>query len=28
MDVLHVANAGSVAKRQLRVCVDFRVSPM
>jgi tRNA G37 N-methylase Trm5 len=27
MEVLHVANAGSVAKRQLRVCVDFRVSP-
>ena len=28
MQVLHVANAGSVAKRQLRVCVDFRVSPL
>jgi len=27
MQVLHVANAGSVAKRQLRVCVDFRISP-
>ena len=26
MDVLHVANAGSVAMRQLRVCVDFKVS--
>jgi tRNA G37 N-methylase Trm5 len=25
MKVLHVANAGSVAKRQLRVCVDFKV---
>ena len=23
--VIHVANAGSVAKRQLRVCVDFRL---
>ena len=23
--ILHVANAGSVAKRQLRVCVDFKV---
>jgi len=28
MEVLHVANAGSVAMRQLRVCVDFRVSPL
>ncbi|CAB9505858.1 synthesizing protein 3 homolog [Seminavis robusta] len=27
MQVLHVANAGSVAMRQLRVCVDFRISP-
>ena len=27
MEVLHVANAGSVAKRQFRVCVDFRISP-
>lgn len=27
MEVLHVANAGSVAMRQLRVCVDFRISP-
>jgi tRNA G37 N-methylase Trm5 len=26
MDVLHVTNAGSVAMRQLRVCVDFKVS--
>lgn len=25
MKVLHVANAGSVAMRQLRVCVDFKV---
>jgi tRNA (guanine37-N1)-methyltransferase len=25
--VLHVANAGSVAMRQFRVCVDFRISP-
>lgn len=25
IQVLHVANAGSVAKRQLRVCVDFKV---
>lgn len=25
MEVIHVANAGSVAKRQLRVCVDFRM---
>ena len=25
MEVLHVANAGSVAMRQLRVCVDFKV---
>jgi tRNA G37 N-methylase Trm5 len=25
MDILHVANAGSVAMRQLRVCVDFKV---
>eukprot|EP00980_Cylindrotheca_fusiformis_P020659 scaffold7703_cov127-Cylindrotheca_fusiformis.AAC.8 len=25
MRVLHVANAGSVAKRQLRVCIDFKV---
>ena len=27
MEVLHVANAGSVAMRQLRVCVDFRIFP-
>eukprot|EP00977_Amphora_coffeiformis_P028117 scaffold34698_cov173-Amphora_coffeaeformis.AAC.5 len=27
MEVLHVAAAGSVAVRQLRVCIDFRVSP-
>jgi tRNA G37 N-methylase Trm5 len=27
MQVIHVANAGSVAMRQLRVCIDFRVSP-
>jgi hypothetical protein len=27
MEVLHVANAGSVAMRQLRVCIDFRISP-
>lgn len=27
MEVLHIANAGSVAMRQCRVCVDFRVSP-
>jgi tRNA G37 N-methylase Trm5 len=25
MDVIHVAKVGSVAKRQLRVCVDFRI---
>jgi tRNA G37 N-methylase Trm5 len=25
VDIVHVANAGSVAKRQLRVCVDFKV---
>jgi tRNA G37 N-methylase Trm5/tRNA(Phe) wybutosine-synthesizing methylase Tyw3 len=25
MQVIHVANAGSVAKRQLRVCMDFRL---
>lgn len=28
MQVLHVANAGSVAMRQYRVCVDIRVSPI
>lgn len=28
VEVLHVANAGSVAMRQLRICVDFRISPM
>ena len=27
MDVIHVATVGSVAMRQLRVCIDFRVSP-
>jgi tRNA G37 N-methylase Trm5 len=27
MEVIHVANAGSVAMRQLRVCIDFRVFP-
>ena len=27
MEVIHTANAGSVAKRQLRVCIDFRVLP-
>lgn len=26
MEVLHVANAGSVAMRQYRVCIDFRIS--
>lgn len=26
MEVLHVSKAGSVAKRQLRVCVDFRIT--
>lgn len=26
MEVLHVANAGSVAMRQFRVCIDFRIS--
>jgi tRNA (guanine37-N1)-methyltransferase len=26
MRVIHVANAGSVAQRQLRVCVDFKIS--
>jgi tRNA G37 N-methylase Trm5 len=26
MEVLHVANVGSVAKRQFRVCLDFKVS--
>lgn len=25
-EVIHIANAGSVAMRQLRVCVDFRIS--
>jgi tRNA G37 N-methylase Trm5 len=25
MEVIHVANAGSVAMRQLRVCMDFRL---
>lgn len=25
VEILHVANAGSVAKRQLRVCIDFKV---
>lgn len=25
--VLHTANAGSVATRQLRICIDFRVTP-
>jgi tRNA G37 N-methylase Trm5 len=28
MEVLHVANVGSVAMRQFRVCIDFRVSPL
>jgi len=28
MDVLHVARAGSVAMRQLRVCIDFKISPL
>ena len=28
MEVLHVANAGSVAMRQLRVCIDFKVFPL
>jgi len=27
VEILHVANAGSVAMRQLRVCVDFRIRP-
>lgn len=27
VEILHVANAGSVAKRQLRVCMDFRLRP-
>jgi len=27
VQVLHVANAGSVAMRQLRVCIDFRITP-
>jgi tRNA G37 N-methylase Trm5 len=25
MEVIHVANVGSIAKRQLRVCMDFRI---
>jgi hypothetical protein len=25
MEVIHVAKVGSVAKRQFRVCIDFRV---
>jgi tRNA G37 N-methylase Trm5 len=25
VEFLHVANVGSVAKRQFRVCIDFRV---
>ena len=28
LTVLHVAHAGSVAVRQWRVCVDFRVAPL
>jgi tRNA G37 N-methylase Trm5/tRNA(Phe) wybutosine-synthesizing methylase Tyw3 len=27
MEVIHVANVGSIAKRQLRICMDFRISP-
>jgi tRNA G37 N-methylase Trm5/tRNA(Phe) wybutosine-synthesizing methylase Tyw3 len=27
-EVIHVAKVGSVAMRQLRVCIDFRVSPL
>jgi tRNA G37 N-methylase Trm5/tRNA(Phe) wybutosine-synthesizing methylase Tyw3 len=27
MEVIHVANVGSIAKRQLRVCMDFRIFP-
>ncbi len=27
-EILHVAKVGSVAMRQLRVCVDFKVSPL
>jgi tRNA G37 N-methylase Trm5 len=26
MEVLHVANVGSVAMRQLRICLDFKIS--
>jgi tRNA (guanine37-N1)-methyltransferase len=26
MEVIHVANVGSIAKRQLRICMDFRIS--
>ena len=26
MEVLHVASAGSVAKRQFRICLDFRLT--
>lgn len=28
MEVLHVARVGSVAMRQLRVCLDFRIHPL
>jgi tRNA G37 N-methylase Trm5 len=28
MEVIHVAKVGSVAKRQFRVCVDFRITDM
>jgi tRNA G37 N-methylase Trm5 len=28
MEVLHVASVGSVAMRQLRICLDFRIFPM
>ena len=27
MEVLHVAHVGSVAKRQLRICLDFKIIP-
>lgn len=28
LEILHVAKVGSVAMRQLRVCIDFKVSPL
>ena len=28
MEVIHVAKVGSVAKRQFRVCMDFRITEM